>query len=441
MPDVIPRVAVDCIKNKKLKPGFSYKGVWHEEHATAFTVAKAMQTDVLSDLHKAVTAAIEKGQSFESFRKNITPVLREKGWWGRKEMLDPVTGETVAAQLGSDRRLKTIYDTNMRAAFIQQRYKDIMEDDMVTHIIYRAGNSRRSREEHLAWDGLVLPKDDPWWGLHMPRKEYGCKCTIDGVDEAELRRYKTEGVPVAPRFDGTGGGRIPIKTSAPPEVYRTYVNERKHTTERVPAGVHPSFNWDQRGVGRNVTSLRHLVATVREKIPEQYDLVMSALMRNRASKAAYYGFVEDALERRKGAQLVAPVGFLDGGITSFLEKRNVRIGDNGIVVLEASLVNGKKYERHTRTGNAPSREDWYNIMDWLMDASVFWDGRGLVYLAKISDSRYMKIAVDVNIAGANHRGVRLLLPKVDTMYVLDTSTPSDRGIDELNRIMRMEKVR
>ena len=190
MPDVIPSAAIDYIKNKKLKPGFSYKDVWHEEHATAFTVAKAMQTDVLSDLHKAVTAAIEKGQSFESFRKNITPVLREKGWWGRKEMTDPVTGKTVAAQLGSDRRLKTIYDTNRRAAFIQQRYKDIMEDDIVTHIIYRAGNSRRNREEHLAWDGLVLPKDDPWWGLHMPRKEYGCKCTIDGVGEAELRRYK-----------------------------------------------------------------------------------------------------------------------------------------------------------------------------------------------------------------------------------------------------------
>ena len=140
---------------------------------------------------------------------------------------------------------------------------------------------------------------------------------------------------------------------------------------------------------------------------------MSALMRNRASKVAYYGFVEDALERRKGSQLVAPVGFLDGGITSFLEKKNVRIGDNGIVILEASLVNGKKYTgKHTRTGNAPSREDWYNIMDWLMDASVFWDGRGLVYLAKISDGRYMKIAVDVSTAGSNHRGVRLLLPKV-----------------------------
>ena len=45
----IPKEALDYIKNKSLKVGFSYKDVWNEEHATAFTVAKAMQIDVLSD--------------------------------------------------------------------------------------------------------------------------------------------------------------------------------------------------------------------------------------------------------------------------------------------------------------------------------------------------------------------------------------------------------
>jgi len=38
------------LKDKKLKVAFSYKDVWNEEHATAFTVAKAMQLDVLSDI-------------------------------------------------------------------------------------------------------------------------------------------------------------------------------------------------------------------------------------------------------------------------------------------------------------------------------------------------------------------------------------------------------
>jgi uncharacterized protein with gpF-like domain len=44
-----------------------------------------MQLDVLSDLHNSVTAAIESGQSFETFKKNIKPVLQQKGWWGKRK--------------------------------------------------------------------------------------------------------------------------------------------------------------------------------------------------------------------------------------------------------------------------------------------------------------------------------------------------------------------
>jgi len=171
MSDLIPKEALAYIKNKKLQTGFSYKDVWHEEHATAFTVAKAMQLEVLSDLHTAVSDAIEHGQSFESFKKNIKPVLQQKGWWGKKEMTDPLTGTMVNAQLGSDRRLKTIYRVNMRQAFIQQRYQNIMQSDLHPYIMYRVGNSKKHREEHLEWDGLVLPKDDPWWGRHRRRTD------------------------------------------------------------------------------------------------------------------------------------------------------------------------------------------------------------------------------------------------------------------------------
>ncbi|MDR0638331.1 MAG: hypothetical protein LBG27_05420 [Spirochaetaceae bacterium] len=44
MPDFIPKIALDYIKSKSLKTGFSYLDVWHEEHAKAFTVAKANWT-------------------------------------------------------------------------------------------------------------------------------------------------------------------------------------------------------------------------------------------------------------------------------------------------------------------------------------------------------------------------------------------------------------
>jgi len=250
MPEIIPKVATDYIKNKKLKVGFSYKDVWHEEHAVAFTVAKAMQYDVLSDLHKAVIQAVEKGQSFETFKKNIKPILRQKGWWGQKEMIDPETKKPVDALLGSDRRLKTIYKTNMRQSYMDAKYARIMESDLHPYMRYLIGNSAHHRPEHLQWEGLVLPKDDPWWSLHSPQREYNCNCDVRAVTERQLKKYKEEGIPDPIRADGSGGRTIRIQTKAPPEKYRMFYNERKKTFEKVPEGVNPAFNWDRSKVDR-----------------------------------------------------------------------------------------------------------------------------------------------------------------------------------------------
>jgi len=250
MPEIIPKAALDYIKNKKLKFGFSYKDVWHEEHAVAFTVAKAMQYDVLSDLHNAVIQAVEKGQSFETFKKNIKSTLQKKGWWGRKDEIDPETEKPVNVQLGSDRRLKTIYKTNMRQSYMDAQYNRIMESDLHPYIRYCIGPSEHHRPEHLQWEGLVLPKDDPWWGLHRPQREYGCNCYIRAVTERQMKKYKEEGIPDPIRADGSGGRTIKIQTEAPPEKYTMFYNERKKTFEKVPEGVNPAFNWDRSKVNR-----------------------------------------------------------------------------------------------------------------------------------------------------------------------------------------------
>jgi hypothetical protein len=193
----------------------------------------------------AAIQAVEKGQSFETFKKNLKPTLQQKGWWGRKEMVDELTGKTVNAQLGSDRRLKTIYSVNMRSAYQKGQYDRAMESDLHPYLMYRTGPSVKHRKEHESWDGLVLPKTDPWWDSHFPPNGWGCKCYTRAVTESQLKKYEAEGIPVPQRADGTGGGTLKIKTEAPPVKYKTYFNERKGTVEQVPEGVDPAFNWNQ----------------------------------------------------------------------------------------------------------------------------------------------------------------------------------------------------
>ena len=252
---LVPLEALAYLKGKKLRKGFSYLDVWQQEHAVNFTVAKAMQLDILSDIKGAVEQAIENGETLESFRKKLKPVLQEKGWWGRQEMQDPLTGKTVNAQLGSDRRLKTIYDTNTRSAYQRQRWEHAQASPLHPYLLYRIGPSVHHRKEHLAWDGLILPKDDPWWDSHFPPNGWGCKCWTQAITEERKAQLEKTGIIHPPTLDGKPGYTSPVKTEPPKTTYKTFVNVRRGTVEHIPVGVDPAFNWNVGKAGRNVDEL------------------------------------------------------------------------------------------------------------------------------------------------------------------------------------------
>lgn len=173
-PGPIPAAALSFIKNKGLRPGFSFLEVWREEHSYAFTVAKAMQVDVLTAIQGEIVKAIEKGTTLQQFKKDLEPTLQRLGWWGVKKVKDPVSGETKLAQLGSPRRLKTIYQANMRQARAAGQWDRIQRTkERRPYLVYSLGPSERHREVHVLWNGKVLLADDPWWDEHMPPNGWG----------------------------------------------------------------------------------------------------------------------------------------------------------------------------------------------------------------------------------------------------------------------------
>src|SRR3546814_8813919 len=62
----------------------------------------------LQDIRAALDEAMANGTTFERFSKDLRPTLEAKGWWGRKNMLDPLDGKIKSVQLGSPRRLGKI---------------------------------------------------------------------------------------------------------------------------------------------------------------------------------------------------------------------------------------------------------------------------------------------------------------------------------------------
>ncbi|MCX8520196.1 MAG: phage minor head protein [Rhodoferax sp.] len=54
------------------------------------------------------------------------------------------------------------------------------------------------RKEHLAWHGLTLPHDHPFWQTHFPPNGWLCHCRVTGVTQAEGQRSAKAGLGTPP---------------------------------------------------------------------------------------------------------------------------------------------------------------------------------------------------------------------------------------------------
>ncbi|WP_153159674.1 phage minor head protein [Zoogloea sp. 1C4] len=233
---LVPEEAVGFFRQKGYAVTFDHRDMAAAEHQAAFTVAKAMQMDLLEEIWTQVDDALANGGTLAQFIDQLKPNLVKRGWWGVQQMTDPKTGEARDVQLGSPRRLKTILDTNLRTAHGEGQWQRVQESkDALPYVMYDHTPSKYERKEHAAWDGLVLPVDDPWVAAHWPIKAWGCKCRM---------------IPVTARMAERQGKTV---GTAPAEQTYTYTNKRTGETMDVPVGVDPEFNYPPGGRRQSLT--------------------------------------------------------------------------------------------------------------------------------------------------------------------------------------------
>lgn len=214
-----PEEALEFFKAKELRPAFSYRDVWRQEHDTAFTVAKVLERDLLADIQKSLADALANGTTFEAWAQGIRGTFEQSGW------------ADYGTEAQTPRRLKTIFDTNMRMArAVGQEERIQRTKRALPYLAYELGPSRVHRDEHVGWEGTVLPVDDPWWQTHSPPLGYGCRCW-----RRQLTRSQAEELGI----------------SEPPEEQLVdWTDPRTGETEQVPAGVDPSFAYPRTQAAR-----------------------------------------------------------------------------------------------------------------------------------------------------------------------------------------------
>ncbi|MFY4986059.1 phage minor head protein [Acinetobacter baumannii] len=173
-----PSDAISYLEKKGFKIGWDWHETLDNAHSRAFTVAKVARMDLLQDIRESLVTALEKGQTLEQWKASITPTLQSKGWWGKKTVINP-EGREQEVQLGSPRRLRTIYDTNMQSAFAAGRYKAMLAGaETRPYWEWRHITISNPRKQHVALNGRLFRFDDPFWNVAYPPSEWGCKCRV-----------------------------------------------------------------------------------------------------------------------------------------------------------------------------------------------------------------------------------------------------------------------
>lgn len=184
-----PVEAVRYFRSKGIAVTENWHDLWQEAQARAFTVTGITKLDLLQDIRGAVDMAIREGRTERWFLNELAPVLKKKGWWGKKEVTDPHTGEVRYVRQGSPARLKLIYRQNVQSAYMAGRYKRQLENaDHAPYWRYIAVLDQKTRPAHAALNGKVFRYDDPFWGAMYPPNGWMCRCRVAAYSESRLKR-------------------------------------------------------------------------------------------------------------------------------------------------------------------------------------------------------------------------------------------------------------
>lgn len=172
-----PTKALEILSSKKAT--LDYDEIAHKNHKQVFTLSKFTDLGLLKDIQSSLIQALKKGDKFETWKENIKPKLKAKGWPGN-----------VQEGKFDNARLKKIFDNEMRGARARANYESIMKSTK-THFMYVTKGDNKVRPKHQSFNGIILPKEHSFWDSHIPYEtmfDFGCRCTLVGLGRSEVEK-------------------------------------------------------------------------------------------------------------------------------------------------------------------------------------------------------------------------------------------------------------
>ena len=221
-----PVDAIRFLDAKGYRTSVDWTDMMHDEHVASFTAAKVAKIDILRTLHVSLLDALANGTPFAQWQAEVQPELERQGWWGKVQDAS-ITGTDEMVTIGP-RRLRVIYDTNLRMARATALWGRIQNSKgLLPFLKYSAVLDRRTRPAHRAWNGIILPVDHPWWQTHFPPCGWNCRCTVLQYSQ-----------------DMLDAGGLKVTQNPPPLDPVPFYRKSTGQTLQVPRGIDPGFAYN-----------------------------------------------------------------------------------------------------------------------------------------------------------------------------------------------------
>lgn len=402
-------------RSANLVPTDRWTDLWQDEHAVGFTVARSVGYDILGDIRDALREAIAGGETFESFAKRLRPVLQEKGWWGQVQRAD---GEVV--QLGSMRRLRTIFDMNVRVSYAAGAWERAQRvKRALPYILYVGILDDRIRPVHESWHGTCLPIDHEWWDTHWCPCGWRCRC-----QNRQITRLEAE--------------RIGITERPPSGPSRRFFNPSTGEAIDVPHGIDPGFGYNVGKAALQGKARGDAAKVMADKMASTPAPVAAVPLPPQvlADQAAEFARWIDGMDYSRGDLRV--VGALPVPVLDFLAKPAIGLKpESGAIVITDHQV--KHIMRVHKAPVRPSMETMRRLPELMAKpAAILWDRekRNLVWVIELQGERGTRLIVDVD-RSERTRDVRGKRQAIQTNVVVSGQVVN---VDSLRDSKRYELV-
>lgn len=192
----------------------------------AFMVSHVANADIVHDVHRALDRALQNGSTLDEFKEDVGRSLRQA--WG---------GQVKAP--GS--RLITVWRTNIQSAYVRGRWEQQQTHEsraLRPYLMFDAILDGATTVGCETADGVVLPRDHPWWRRNHPLRHHRCRSGTRALRPEQAREQKKFDQP-APDIDAAEGFGSPPDTEWRPDVSKYPLPVSVELQRQLLAGPRP----------------------------------------------------------------------------------------------------------------------------------------------------------------------------------------------------------